>query len=85
MFLFVCLIVMVGVGAFRGLLDTRTSFYVVVVMEIFYFGLDLFFIYGIGLFLVFDVVGVVMVMMVVEWVGVIWFWKFMMDEEILDF
>ena len=50
-----CLIVMVGVGAFRGLLDTRTPLYVAVVTEIFHLGLDPFLIYGIGPFPAFDV------------------------------
>ena len=80
-----CLIVMVGVGAFRGLLDTRTPLYVAVVTEIFHLGLDPFLIYGIGPFPAFDVAGAAAAAAVAEWVGAIWFWKLMMDEEILDF
>ena len=80
-----CLIVMVGVGAFRGLLDTRTPLYVAVVTEIFHLGLDPFLIYGIGPFPAFDVAGAATATTVAEWVGAIWFWKLMMDEEILDF
>ena len=80
-----CLIVMVGVGAFRGLLDTRTPLYVAVLTEIFHLGLDPFLIYGIGPFPAFDVAGAATATTVAEWVGAIWFWKLMMDEEILDF
>ena len=80
-----CLIVMVGVGSFRGLLDTRTPLYVAILTEIFHLGLDPFLIYGLGPLEGFDVAGAATATTVAEWIGALWFWKLMMDEEILDF
>ena len=80
-----CLIVMVGVGSFRGLLDTRTPLYVAILTEIFHLGLDPFLIYGFGPLEGFDVAGAATATTVAEWIGALWFWKLMMDEEILDF
>lgn len=80
-----CLIVMVGVGSFRGLLDTRTPLYVAILTEIFHLGLDPFLIYGFGPMEGFDVAGAATATTVAEWIGALWFWKLMMDEGILDF
>lgn len=80
-----CLIVMVGVGAFRGLLDTKTALNVAILTEIFHLGLDPILIYGFGPIEGMDVAGAAIATTVAEWVGALWFWKLMMDEEILDF
>ena len=78
------LIVFVGVGAFRGLLDTRTALNVAILTEIFHLGLDPFLIFGLGPFQGFDVAGAATATTVAEWVGALWFVKLMIDEEILD-
>ena len=79
------LIVFVGVGAFRGLLDTRTALNVAILTEIFHLGLDPFLIFGLGPFEGFDVAGAATATTVSEWIGALWFVKLMMDEGILDF
>ena len=78
------LISTVGVGTFRGLLDTKTPLFIACVTEAVHLGLDPLLIFGIGPFVGMNVTGAAIATTAAEWVGALWFVKLMLDEQVLD-
>jgi len=75
---------LVGVGAFRGLLDAKTPLVVACVVEAVHFALDPILIFGFGPIVGMDVAGAAIATTTAEWIGAALFVKYMMDERILD-